>query len=103
MSRERNPSRIVCAAIKLKTGEVLVGIRHFDAFMLRQINERKLDKRDAVQGFVDQYGSFFTRTEAWKIADAQGQIMRPTGWEEFSTPRTANIGDAGLLFSENLY
>ena len=53
--------------------------------------------------FIDQFGNFLTRAEAWKIADANGQIRRPTGWESFANPRPANVGDEGILFSENLY
>lgn len=55
------------------------------------------------QGFVDQFGKFYNRTEAWKIADKNGQILRPTGWEKIPNPRKANVGDDGCLFSENLY
>lgn len=42
------------------------------------------------QGFVDQYGKFHTREEAWKIAEEQGQIRQVSGRH-------------GTLFSEDLY
>ena len=44
------------------------------------------------QGFVTSKGRFVTREEAWKIADAAGQILyRSAGY------------DNGVLFSENLW
>jgi hypothetical protein len=42
------------------------------------------------QGFIDQFGDFLNREEAWEIAQEQGQIK-----EEVSAP--------GILYSENLY
>ena len=42
------------------------------------------------QGFVDQYGRFYTREEAWVIAEKNGQIKN-----HVSTP--------GTLYSECLY
>jgi hypothetical protein len=42
------------------------------------------------QGFIDQFGDFLTRREAWEIAKDRGQILR-----DVSTP--------GTLYSENLY
>jgi hypothetical protein len=55
-------------------------------------------------GFVDQDNVFMSRAEAWKVADAAGQIRRPTGLEKnYDSHRAPNIGDEGLLFSENLY
>lgn len=45
-------------------------------------------------GFIDQFGNFHTRTEAWKIAEAAGQIFRRCGGD------TVN---GGTLYSENLY
>jgi hypothetical protein len=42
------------------------------------------------EGFIDQFGDWLDRKEAWKIAEDQGQIRR-----EVSTP--------GTLYSENLY
>jgi len=42
------------------------------------------------QGFVDQFGDWMDRKEAWKVATDQNQIVR-----EVSSP--------GTLYSENLY
>jgi hypothetical protein len=43
------------------------------------------------QGFIDQFGKFLTREEAWVIASENGQIRRQVG------------GDQSRLYSENLY
>lgn len=96
------PRFVVCAA--LRQGDVIVaGARHFDKVMLSQIALMNLPKKWE-QGFIDQYGNFLTRSEAWIVADHRGQIRRPTGFEtDYNSPRPANFGDNGLLFSENLY
>lgn len=100
-----NP-RIVCAAMLMENGDIVAGIRHFSpemrAIMLKAYGE-KYHLKVKEQGFVDQFGKFYDRKEAWIIADTNGQIIRPTGWEENPNPRKANIGDKGILFSENLY
>jgi hypothetical protein len=44
------------------------------------------------QGFIDQYGKFYSRKAAWKIAEKEGQIIRRCGGDE-----------DGTLWSENLY
>jgi len=71
--------RIVCAANrKAFTGHIVLGIRHWDAFM---------------RG-IDNKGVFLSRTEAWKVAEAAGQIIRRVGGDETN---------GGTLYSENLY
>lgn len=98
--------RIVCAAMLMKDGSVVAGIRHFSpemrAIMLKAYGEG-YHLKVAEQGFVDQFGKFYNRQDAWKLADFNGQIIRPTGWETTKMPRPANVGDEGTLFSENLY
>lgn len=88
---ERPAPRIVCAAIKLKLGLVICGPRHFDLRMLDTIKQLRLTVKDAVQGFVDQFGDFYTREAAWDIAKSQDQIRRDL-----------SIGP-GTLYSEHLY
>ena len=82
---------IVCAAIRNElTNKIICGPRHFDMVMRGQI----ADKRHCLimeQGFVDQFGVFLTREEAWEIANEAGQIKYRVG------------GDHNKLFSENLY
>lgn len=46
------------------------------------------------QGFIDQFGAFMSRTEAWKVAEAAGQIIRRVDGDAV---------DGGTLYSENLY
>jgi hypothetical protein len=83
--------RIICAANRKRfTGEVVLGIRHHDAFMNRMDTEG--DPVD--QGFIDNRGNFLSRTDAWKVAEAAGQVIRRVGGDE---------ANGGTLYSENLY
>ena len=84
--------RIVCAAIRNKTGGIICAPRHFDPVMHAQIVAGEIHAWYGVeQGFVDQNGEFLTRAEAFTVAKAAGQIIHRCG------------GDDGCLFSENLY
>ena len=88
-------ARIVCAANRFKDGLILVGARHWDMLMHRQMDAIGRDDREQPeQGFVDQFGAFYSRTEAWKIAEANGQIIRRCG---------GDTENGGTLYSENLY
>ena len=90
--REKNPAVIVCAACK-KGDVILAGARHFDMVMnsqLRAINKELRHFANAEQGFIDQYGTFYTREEALKIVKESGRPMR--------NPKAEKI-----LFSEDLY
>lgn len=95
----RDNQRIVCAANRLPDGHVILGARHWDKFMHQAadahlghmgLQEADLECGDAEQGFIDQWGTFYSRTDAWVIAERAGQIIR-----QVSTP--------GELYSENLY
>lgn len=87
--------RIVCAAVRYSDGFIVCAPRHFDPLMHELIPERyKRDHSRAEQGFIDQRRHFYTRTQAWKIAEANGQIARRCG---------GDAADCGTLFSENLY
>lgn len=90
-ARAPKPRFVVCAACRVKfTGEIVIGPRHYDATMHKQMTSP--DWGDPVeQGFIDQHGVFMTREEAWKVAEAVGQIRYRVG------------GDGEKLFSENLY
>lgn len=90
---------IVCAANRDANGFIVLGIRHFDMHMRAHFERiaKVLDvdiKKPIEQGFVDQFGKFYSRTEAWKVAEAAGQIRHRCGGD------TAN---GGTLYSENLY
>jgi hypothetical protein len=105
--------RIVCAACKHTDGRIVCGPRHFDDTMWKQILGINMDDweahharsrsseypppevegwGDAEQGFIDQFGAFYTREEAWVIADKSGQILeKERNW------------CPGSLHSEHLY
>lgn len=88
-----NEQRIVCAANRY--GAVIVcGARHFDMVMHGVLGKLFCDAehaQDCEQGFIDNSGKFHNRYEAFKIAEAAGQIRHKTGGPE---PR---------LYSEDLY
>lgn len=100
-------SRIICAANRCDvTKRIVIGIRHYDSVMQDQIANLQIAmeetdsftitpfEHNVTQGFIDQFGNFYNRQEAWKIADQNGQILRRVGGD------TAN---GGTLYSENLY
>jgi hypothetical protein len=87
---------IVCAAMRdTKTGKVICSVRHWDELSRQRFNsqEEAMDFDDE-QGFVDNKYQFLTRTEAWQVAEAAGQIKRRCG---------GDTADGGTLYSENLY
>ena len=94
------PRRVVCAPIRAADGEILLGLRHYSPDMHRQIAARadgwKFKHRlDGDHGFVDQHGVFMSRGEAWRVAQAAGQIIHPTA---------CGLGLYGWrLYSEGLY
>lgn len=82
MTEERPQRRVVCAAIRAADGSLLLGIRHYSRDMHEQINYRRdgpmfKHRHDEDQGFVDQYGVYMSREEAYQVALAAGQIKRP--------------------------
>lgn len=87
--------RVVCAAARITDSQVIASPRHHDNFFRAIIKllpelERKKWLR-AEQGFIDQFGNFLNRHEAWVIAIRQNQVIRDL-----------NIG-TGKLYSEHLY
>lgn len=70
--------RVVSMAACIVDGFLIVGNRHFCPIMRMMIDNLGLDchKHDVrtQQGFVDQWGVYMTRQEAWDIAKAAGQI-----------------------------
>ena len=87
---------IVCAAVRYPDGKTLVGPRHLDYVMLKQYQALGIKEGEdkATCGFIDQEGNFYTRCEAWKIAEENNQIR-------YRTP--GDTANGGTLFSENLY
>ena len=98
---------MVCAAIRHRvTGEVVCGPRHGHCLntAARYGISPEYTGTTWECGFVDRDNKFMTRAEAWKVADAAGQIRRPRGFErDYIDQRPPNVGDEGELFSENLY
>lgn len=93
--------RIVCAALRSKNGSILVGIRHYSTDMQEQIESRAdgLDfyyRSGDNQGFVDKNGVYLTRREAYEVAKAAGQIVRPEACR-------VNSDGTKFLHSEGLY
>ncbi len=91
------PRLIVCAAMLMDDGNIIMGTRHFSPDMraiMKLIYGEYYHMRVRQQGFIDQKGIFLTRTEAWKVAEAAGQIRRRVGNDHV---------DGGTLYSENLY
>ena len=91
---------MVCAAIRSEKYDVLiVGPRHFDAVMQRQIRKvsgytkRWINHEGWESGFIDQFGDFHDRFEALKLVKENGQ--------PFNAARNGGTGDR--LFSEGLY
>jgi hypothetical protein len=82
--------RVVCAANRRRDGAIVCSARHNDPRMHVQKALVGGDWEAEEQGFIDQWGVFMDRREAWLVAEAGGQIVR-----EVSTP--------GVLYSENLY
>ena len=83
--------RIACAA--LRHGDFIVmGPRHGGPDIQRILDRFGISHDACEQGFVtNQHNRFVSRTEAWKIAEAAGQILFRCG------------GDGTELYSENLY
>jgi hypothetical protein len=113
-----NTFRVVSAAMLMDDGLIVPGVRHFSPDMravLKRIYGEGLKVDDTwlhkpyhlrvkEQGFVDSHGNFLSREEAWKRADALGQIFLydPMGTGKL-IPQPANQELEGTLFSENLY
>jgi len=92
--------RVVCAAIRGLHGNLMLGIRHYSMDMHTQLAVRSdrdsLQHRlDPDQGFVDQYGVYMTREEAYEVAQAAGQIIYPEA--------CGGGLDGPKLYSEGLY
>lgn len=88
--------KVVCAAIRNRHGNIILGVRHFDALMHQQIRARDDCEtwRAAEQGFVDASGMWLSRENAMIRAKACGQqidIKQGCG------------GDPHTLYSEGLY
>lgn len=93
--------RVICAAIRAADGSVLLGIRHYSADMHRQIEARAdghkfRHRHDEDQGFVDQYGVFMSRAEAFNVALDAGQKINTKAC-------SMGLDNVWKLHSEGLY
>lgn len=86
--------KIVCAACRT-SHHMILGPRHFDAVMQKTILRyfSFMDPHKMDQGFIDQWGRFYTRKEAMKAVKASGQ--------PFDLER--NGGQDVELFSAGIY
>jgi len=92
----------------MRDNSIITGVRHFSPEMritMSKIYGDGYHTQVNTQGFVDQYGVFYDRETAWKIASRMGQIRRPTGSYKFDSEKSNNdcLPSKGVLFSENLY
>jgi hypothetical protein len=70
--------RIICAAVRSRsTSKVVIGLHYYDTFMLSAMTVEDFPSYEdrGERGFIDQHGVFLTPTEAWKVAEAAGQIL----------------------------
>jgi hypothetical protein len=88
----KTPRRVVCAANRHQHSRLVIcGARHWDKVMRAQAAALGTGFKEWDQGFIDQFGDWMTREEAWGVAVDQNQVRRRCG------------GDGKRLFSENLY
>lgn len=96
-TQDNKPKRwVVCAANRHReSGLIICGVRHYDPLMRAQMKEGKGFPYwlNCDQGFVDQYGVFMDREEAFLIAKENEQIIGETPCCIFGKE----------LFSEDLY
>ena len=79
----------------------MLGIRHYSPDMHRQIDMRMdgakfKKKRDDDQGFVDQWGNWLSRAEAFQVAVETDRLAFPK-----ACPPRLDVGP--VLYSEGLY
>ncbi len=82
--------RVVCAALLNADGSLVIGPRHFDETMRKQIEQSRIPVVSCEQGFIDQFGKFMKRDEALKVAQEANQILVKTSLDN-------------ILFSEDIY
>ena len=90
---------IICSAIKHKD-LIVSGRRHGDAFTTIEKLRPDLYKshdfaEELVCGFIDNWGDFHTRAEAWVIAIKSDQVLYGKG--------TQDPNETPILISEHLF
>ena len=72
---------VICAAIKLITGEVIRGHGHVDCFNAARV--RKLELKDRIEGFITSKNRFVDRKEGWLIQYYAGiPSANPRGYDK---------------------
>lgn len=70
--------QLMCAAIRLKSGEIIVGPSHAKALERQQRRGRFIENdefdKPAGHGFMTNTGRFISPYRAWDIAAAAGQL-----------------------------
>ena len=84
--------RIVCAANRTRSGDIILGVRHGDEVMTFAAHSMGTVLSKTEQGFYTNWYRFVTREDAMVIAKEQGQIYQPEG-----------IHNPNVLYSECLY
>lgn len=91
--------RIVCAAYVMEDGRIVSGVRHLSPDMRSTMKaiygdkyHLKISRAHHSGGFIDQFGNYLDRNEAWAVAKKQNQIKIVLD----------HLKD-GPLFSEHLY
>lgn len=85
---------VVSAANLVDDGSMLLGVRHHDKLMRNQMIKLKLHPNQIVsQGFVDQFGNFLTREEAYQCVVKNKQAINGK----------MSLSESNKLFSEHLY
>ena len=76
--RFENVQRVVSMAACIVDGHLIVANRHFCPIMTMTIDNLGIDCKvhdiGTDQGFVDQWGVYMSRQEAWDVAKTAGQI-----------------------------
>lgn len=90
--------RVVCAANR-NSDTIILGARHWDKCMRKHalLLDTDFISFGWEQGFINSWGEFLTREEAWIVARHNNQIIRLVG-----NQRSLNDID-NELYSENLY
>ncbi|ABY63141.1 putative Arn.3 [Pseudomonas phage 201phi2-1] len=94
-----NNPRVVAGVANRYGSIIVMGVRHYSNMMQVALDAlggvelliRWAGEENCEQGFVDQYGTFLDRQEAWVLAEAAGQIRH-----------RANL-PTGTLYSEHLW
>ena len=86
------PQEVIVCAANRKDGIIFCGARHCDSIMRKQAEAASMKLTAAEQGFINQFGEFRTREEAFAIVLYNKQ--------PFNIKRN---GSSFELFSEGLY